>query len=288
MKTAQIFISAGFLAGVVALGWQAHAIKQLQTEVAGLRKDLRSVLETALDKPTAAFSDPDQNRRDKLELIKLRNEVRELKEGMAESHARERMANVRTIVRSVLPTPAGAGGWKIRPEWKGMEAHATNQYAQEMKALAGATNEYVRFLNLDRAAKISLAVGRTEEARQFARDMLVLDDKYSRGDPEKANGDAVHDGHLVLGLIASDEGQVEEAKRHLLAAGKSRGSPVLGSFGPNMSLAKELLEKGEQETVLQYLESCRKFWGSGSEKLDEWTKDIQAGRIPNFGGNLIY
>ena len=40
-----------------------------------------------------------------------------------------------------------------------------------------------------------------------------------------------------------DEGRIEEAKRHLLAAGRSSGSPVLGSFGPNMSLAKDLLEK---------------------------------------------
>ena len=28
---------------------------------------------------------------------------------------------------------------------------------------------------------------------------------------------------------------------------KSKGSPVLGSLGPNMSLDKELLEKGEKE-----------------------------------------
>jgi len=63
-------------------------------------------------------------------LIKLRNEARELKEGMVGPHARERMANVRTIVRSVLPIPAMAGGWKIRPEWQGMERDATNQYAQ--------------------------------------------------------------------------------------------------------------------------------------------------------------
>jgi hypothetical protein len=288
MKTPRLLIVTGFAATTVALIWQAHLILELRAAVAELRKDLRMCLETALDNPTAPFSAPDRERREKLELIKLRNEVRELREGMTESHARERMANVRTLVRSVLPTPAMPGGWKIRSEWQGMESHATNGYVQALKALTGATNDYQRFLYLDRAAKTSLAVGRTQEARQFATDMLVLDDKYSRGNPEKANGDAVHDGHLVLGLLALDEGRLEEAKRHLLAAGKSNGSPVLGSFGPNMSLAQELLEKGEQETVLQYLESCRKFWGSGSEKLDAWIKDIHAGRVPDFGANLIH
>jgi len=286
MKTSRILILAGFAAGIIAFTWQARTIQELRVEVAGLRSDLSSLLETQLDKPADPSSQADQERREKLELIKLRHQVRELNERVVESHARERRANVRTIVDSLLPAPANPGPWKLRPEWKGMEAQVTNQYAQVMKALSSATNDYVRFLSLDSAAKFSLAVGRTEDARQFATDMLLLDDKYSRGDPQKANGDIVHRGHQVLGCIALEEGRIEEAKRHLLAAGKSNGSPVLDSFGPNMSLAKDLLEKGEQKTVLQYLELCRRFWHS--EKLDEWTKDILAGRIPDFGGNLIY
>jgi hypothetical protein len=97
----------------------------------------------------------------------------------------------------------------------------------------------------------------------------------------------VHDANVVLGRIAAEEGRLEEAKRHLLEAGRSAGSPVLGSFGPNMGLAKDLLERGEQATVLEYFELCRKFW-SNHGKLDEWRKDVEAGRIPEFGGNLIY
>jgi hypothetical protein len=76
MKTSHILILTGLVAGIIAFGWQTYAIQQLQAEVAALRKDLRSVLETALDKPTASSSDQDRQRREKLELIKLRNEVR--------------------------------------------------------------------------------------------------------------------------------------------------------------------------------------------------------------------
>ena len=288
MKTSHILLLAGFVAGIIVFGWQAQRIKQLRSEVAALRRDLKAVLETALDRTAAPSSDVDRQRREQLELIKLRNEVRDLNQSLVESHAKERRASVRTLVHSLLPGSPSAGPWHLRPEWQGMEKDATNQYAQAVKVVTTATNEYHRFLYLGRAAKMSLAVGRTDEARQFATDLLVLDDKFSRGDPANASGDAVHDRHVVLGLIALDKGQIEEAKQHLLAAGKSNGSPVLGSFGPNMSLAKGLLEKGEQETVLQYLEACRKFWGSGSEKLDAWIKDIQAGRIPDFGSNLIY
>ncbi len=288
MKPSHILILAGFVAAVIAFTWQAREIRQIESELAGLGRDFRSVLETALDKPAASSSYTEQERRDKLDLISLRHQVRELNESLLESHSRERKANVRTIMRSVFPAAVATGPWHFRPEWSGMETRATNQYAQAIAALNSATNEYVRFLNLDRAAKMSLAVGRNEDARQFANDMLLLDDKFSRGDPEKSHGDIIFTSHLVLGRLALDQGQLEEAKRHLLAAGKSTGSPVLGSFGPNMSLAKDLLEKGEQETVLQFLDSCRKFWRSDNGKLDQWTKDIHDGRIPEFGANLIF
>jgi hypothetical protein len=63
----------------------------------------------------------------------------------------------------------------------------------------------------------------------------------------------------------------------------------MDSFGPNMSLARDLLKKGERETALQYFELCRKFWDPRvNQKLDEWTKDVKDGRIPDFGANLIY
>jgi hypothetical protein len=287
MRTWRLLMWTGFAVAIVGLVWEARTIVKLRGEVAELRRDLRASLEGALENPAGVSPVAGQARREKLELIKLRHEVRELKESMVESHAGDGPVNLRTVMRGLLSVPTANGPWKFRPEWKGMEAHATNGYAQAMQALAKATNEYVRFLTLGRAAKMSLAVGRTEDARQFATDMMVLDEKYSRGDPEKANGDVVHDGHLVLGRIVLDEGRTEEAKRHLLAAGKSRGSPVLDTFGPNMSLAKELLEKGEQETVLQYFEFCRVFWGH-RDTLDVWIKDIHAGRIPEFGGNLIY
>ena len=71
-------------------------------------------------------------------------------------------------------------------------------------------------------------------------------------------------------------------------AGQTPGSPQLNSFGPNMSLAKELAEKGETDAVIQYFDQCRKFWRMGADKLDTWTKAVKAGIVPDFGGNLLY
>lgn len=101
-------------------------------------------------------------------------------------------------------------------------------------------------------------------------------------------GNAVHKGNLVLGRIAVREGRVADALKFLRASGETPGSPQLNSFGPNMSLARDLLQAGETEAVLAYFELCRVFWKMGSDRLDAWTKDVRAGNVPAFGANLRY
>jgi hypothetical protein len=53
-----------------------------------------------------------------------------------------------------------------------------------------------------------------------------------------------------------------------------------------MILAKELLEKGERETVLAYLQSCAKFWEMGGDRLQNWMATIRGGGTPDFLMNL--
>ncbi len=152
-------------------------------------------------------------------------------------------------------------------------------------ALDAAHDQLNRFYALDNAAKESFIAGKIEDARKYATELLQLAPKYA-GDWNYGN--AIQDGNLVLGRIAVSEGRIEDAKQFLLAAGKSKGSPQMNSFGPNMSLAKDLLEKGERDTVLQYFELCRKFWTMDYGKLDDWSQEVKAGKIPDFGANLVY
>ena len=115
------------------------------------------------------------------------------------------------------------------------------------------------------------------KAQKWAQELARHDDPH-----------AIHHGNVILGRLALKNGNLEEAKERLLAAGKNPGSPALGSFGPNMMLARELLMKGEKEVVLQYFDECGKFWDSGAKELDEWRRVVGQGRIPNFGANLFY
>lgn len=126
--------------------------------------------------------------------------------------------------------------------------------------------------------------GRLDEARINAHKVLELALSF---EGEWFYGNAIHHGHRVLGHAALKNGQLGDAKEHLLASGRIDGSPSLSSFGPNMTLAKAMLEHGEKETVIDYLKLCKNFWDDIA-KLDSWIRKINAGNTPNFGANLVY
>ena len=161
------------------------------------------------------------------------------------------------------------------------KATAKKAYDQYELAYGLSTGEERDSL-LTRLAKSALTAGLKGDAEKFATMMLDNDAAgWNRGN-------RVHQGNLILGQIALADGNVDEAKSRLLLAGKTDGSPQLNSFGPNMLLAKELLERGESEVVLEYFALCQKFWKSGSQTLKLWSNDVKSNRIPEFAGNLTY
>jgi tetratricopeptide (TPR) repeat protein len=142
-----------------------------------------------------------------------------------------------------------------------------------------------RFYALGDIAKDAFEAGELEKAEQYASELLQSAPKFK----DNWNyGNALFEGNIVLGRIALQHGDIVDAKEHLLSAGETPGSPQLDSFGPNMTLAQELLEKGERDAVLTYLQSCGKFWKMGGEKLQYWAATIKGGGTPDFGANLVY
>lgn len=158
-------------------------------------------------------------------------------------------------------------------------------YKQAMSDLNKAKTEKKRFYALRAAAKESFVVGKIQDAQNYAQELMTLLPKYK---DDWNYGNAIHDANLVLGRIAVREGNIEAAKKYLIAAGKSPGSPQMDSFGPNMTLAKDLLEKGERDTVLEYFILCRSFWKLHQDKLDQWAHEVMNRKIPDFGANLLY
>ena len=100
--------------------------------------------------------------------------------------------------------------------------------------------------------------------------------------------DDVHRANIVLGLAAVRQGKIENAKSYLFAAGRVGSSPALSTFGPNMELAKELLERGERDTVIKYFDACSIFWSDGRKQLAEWKQQVTRREAPDFGANVLY
>ena len=142
-----------------------------------------------------------------------------------------------------------------------------------------------RFYALAKLAKAAWSAGAVDKAAAYANELVAS----VQSNPKSWNdGNAVHDGNAVLGLVALRAGNLVQAGKYLLEAGRTPGSPQLNSFGPNVTLAKQLLEQGQREIVLQYFEECRTFWKTGASKLDAWTAAVQKGLVPDFGPNLVY
>jgi len=139
--------------------------------------------------------------------------------------------------------------------------------------------------SLDRQVEAALEDGRPDEVQTEARWLLRATRLYPLG---WDHGNAIVHGHVALGLGALEQDDVAAAREHLLEAGHTPGSPQLDTFGPNMLLAKALLERGEREVVLDYFDLCRGFWRMDDGDLDTWSEAVRAGEMPDFGANLRF
>ncbi|HSV13432.1 MAG TPA: hypothetical protein VLI90_04190 [Tepidisphaeraceae bacterium] len=122
------------------------------------------------------------------------------------------------------------------------------------------------------------------QAKKLAQQALQMSTMV-RDDP--AYGAAVNVANIVLGRVALNTGDVDSANAYLQAAGQAPASPVLASIGPDMSLAKELLKRGQRKTVRDYLDACLRLWPGGATRVRAWIATVDAGETPDFGTQAL-
>ncbi len=195
------------------------------------------------------------------------------------------------LTRAEALAPADPDWAKELGALRWLEAHNPFDGPDRDKAAAA-------LAHFERAYELSGDVGRADLLPHLAMTAFVAEDLQRAQDyaeaalepvaEESVRGRNIHFGNLVLGRIALVDGDVEEAGSRLLAAGRTEGSATLKSFGPDMALAKALLDQGERQTVVRYLELCLDFWESGQDSLRDWIALVEAGRTPDFSRNLRF
>jgi hypothetical protein len=88
--------------------------------------------------------------------------------------------------------------------------------------------------------------------------------------------------HCGLGRVSLRRGDVAAACRSLLDAGDTVSDPVTSSYGPRLSLAKELLAAGENEVVLTFLKKRAERRKVRQGEIESWIEAIESGQIPDW------
>jgi hypothetical protein len=165
---------------------------------------------------------------------------------------------------------------------------AQAEYAKAHGRLQASTDELTRKYALGNAALWSIDVGKLDDAERFANELLALNQRLAA---DWDAGNAVHKAHSVLGRLALKRGDVAEAERQLKLVATSKGSPQLDTFGPNMTLVRDLLETKQpsaKAAALAYLDHLPTFWKMDRGAITVWRADIERGVMPNFGAHLLF
>ena len=225
-----------------------------------------------------------------------------------------RTLGVQALDRAIVLEP-GAATWRsyripilaLRSNADFLPLSAKDAFSQVKEDLSVLTGT-MRYTVLATAAKLAVKGSALDDAQAYAIELLS-----SATNPKDWNyGNAVFFGNMVQGQVALRRGDPAAARARLLAAGNTTGSPQLNSFGPNMSLARDLLtgvgdvtsassasreervprryetSPETRQTVLEFFDLCQAFWTMGRDRLQQWSQQVRASAVPEFGANLYY
>lgn len=126
-------------------------------------------------------------------------------------------------------------------------------------AEAQSLSEDARDSALGLVAYSALKAGKPAEARSAAADAVAWG-----GCRESINR---HLGHTVLGMLACEHGDLEQAAKHLLASAEHVPSSYLIACGPRLELAQRLLVSGNRAPVEAFVAQLVAVWPCGAARL---------------------
>jgi|LakMenEpi03Aug12_release.lakeMendotaPanAssembly.Ray.scaffolds.fasta_scaffold84217_3 serine/threonine protein kinase len=272
---------------------EAAYIRRTNTMADLSQRSLPSVSTEDLAEYEAMIKDPQYS------LMKLLAEDRDKAEALIRAGQKQRpdahlwAVDIQTLFAADQFTGKSLQGKARVAHFKHALEYLQESYDITVEALKKAPKEQLQYLlpglQID-LAHAALEANETELAKQHGSETL----QKNTDDTNDNYGNIIHNANQILGRCVLREGKLADAKAYLLKAGATPGSPQLKSFGPQLQLARELLEKGEKESVLQYLDLVSKFWASDSEEsalgkqeskvhaalIEGWKREISEGKIP--------
>jgi tetratricopeptide (TPR) repeat protein len=129
------------------------------------------------------------------------------------------------------------------------------------KALELSRNDRERLHHLSDLPERAFAADDYKKATKFADRALSLVARLRANDQFDDFGDVINHSHTTLGRVALKRGDIKSARFHLALSAVGIASPCNNSFGPASELAAEMVEAGENVSVLQYLDECERLCG---------------------------
>ncbi len=154
----------------------------------------------------------------------------------------------------------------------------------EWKAPLGRTLVVIAGRTLDPAAKVNMLREAEPLVSDGARPDVIANlavAEFNTGDDEAAGREAgrvlalgpktvspYNLAQTILGRVAAAKGDLIEAKKRLIASLTMPATIKNALFEPNMTLAQDILDAGDREAVLEFLEASRVFWKFDRGRID--------------------
>ncbi|MBI2811373.1 MAG: hypothetical protein HYX67_11160 [Candidatus Melainabacteria bacterium] len=141
---------------------------------------------------------------------------------------------------------------------------AQKSYNENSRIVEIITDADDLFITLTDLPLRALRAGAYEQSLHAAERLLRMSEKFK---DDWNYGNAIQSGHTALGLLALKDGDASKAKQHLAQSVIEEPTPQTEIRGPRLELAEKLLEHGETESVLEYLNRCESLCGFDNSKF---------------------
>jgi hypothetical protein len=131
---------------------------------------------------------------------------------------------------------------------------------------------------LPRLPELALMAGETTKARDYPLCLLRLGwQSVAKARHGSQPGEYIHRGNIVLGKIALAANDLQQAKAHLIEAGKAPWVISKQDQHPDMTLAADLLNRGDRGVVIEYLKLCQLIWKDHDDELSARIEAVRNG-----------